>query len=122
RPLEGRQEPKKARSVVALSCVTCFGQGRRFSPPAAGPRKSIRWKFPSLSFQALLAFFRPLVRRSTDQHATTGTCEIGQREKYTRLAAMQAEMTPYGEFWGLNLSNNVASHFAVAKMLGKLLK
>ena len=29
-----------------------------------------------------LAFFRPLVRRSADQHATTGTCEIGQGGVY----------------------------------------
>jgi len=54
-----------------LSCVTRFGRGRRFSPPAAGPF------FRGRTLQRL-AFFRPLVRRSADQHATTGTCEIGQ--------------------------------------------
>jgi hypothetical protein len=31
RPLEGQRETKKAHPVVALSCVTCFGQGRRFA-------------------------------------------------------------------------------------------
>ena len=60
----GRDE--KARSVVALSRVPRLA-GFAGSPPAAGP------------FQAVN---RPLVRIPANRHTTTGTCEIGQDQKY----------------------------------------
>jgi hypothetical protein len=67
----GRDE--KARSVVALSRVPRLA-GFAGSPPAAGP---------------LWAVNRPLVRIPANQHTTTGTCEIGQNEKYAIRRALQ---------------------------------
>src|ERR1700704_6541142 len=60
----GRDE--KARSVVALSRVPRLA-GFAGSPPAAGPFAAVN---------------RPLVRIPANQHTTTGTCEIGQDERY----------------------------------------
>jgi uncharacterized protein YdaU (DUF1376 family) len=44
------------------------------SPPAAGPYSAVN---------------RPLVRIPANQHTTTGTCEIGQRQKYAIRPALQ---------------------------------
>src|SRR5580700_325156 len=69
RPLEGRQETKKARSVVASSRVHSWRTSVSRSPPTAGLGVG-----PSTP-----AAVRPLVRMPTDRHAATGTCELGER-------------------------------------------
>src|SRR5580700_3488059 len=69
RPLEGRQETKKARSVVASSRVHSWRTSVSRSPPTAG-----------LGVGSMTpAAVRPLVRMPTDRHAATGTCELGER-------------------------------------------
>jgi hypothetical protein len=67
----GRDE--KARSVVALSRVPRLA-GFAGSPPAA---------------DSFAAVNRPLVRIPANQHTTTGTCEIGQEERYAIRHALQ---------------------------------
>ena len=67
RPLEGRHETKKARSVVASSRVHPWRTSVSRSPPTAGL---------GVGLQAPAAV-RPLVRMPTDRHAATGTCELG---------------------------------------------
>ena len=86
-------ETKKARSVVALSCVTRFGRGRRF---ASGYWSVLQGSAISRCPQRL-AFIRPLVRRSADQHATTGTCEIGQALYISNAPPMQEKLMPPAE-------------------------
>ncbi len=93
-------ETKKARSVVALSCVTRFGRGRRF---ASGYWSVLQGSAISRCPQRL-AFFRPLVRRSADQHATTGTCEIGQALYRSIVPAMQEKPAPCGENFSASLN------------------
>src|SRR5918998_6370105 len=80
-------ETKKARSVVALSCVPRGVRGSPVSPPAAGrcsghepfgPGSLPRDFHPRERTLLSLAAVRPLVRMPTNRHAATGTCEIGQ--------------------------------------------
>src|SRR5580704_6609128 len=68
RPLEGRLETKKARSVVASSRVHSWRTSVSRSPPTAG--LGVGLEAP--------AAVRPLVRMPTDRHAATGTCELGR--------------------------------------------
>jgi hypothetical protein len=67
----GRDE--KAPSVVALSRVPRLA-GFAGSPPAADPFAAVN---------------RPLVRIPANQHTTTGTCEIGQEERYALRRPLQ---------------------------------
>ena len=85
----GQRETKKARSVVALSRVPWGEQGTPVFPPAAGQGSErgisagiIAIGVPTPIVPILSrAAVRPLVRMPTDQHATTGTCVIGQGGK-----------------------------------------
>src|SRR4051794_40670014 len=91
-------ETKKARSVVALSCVPRGERGSPVSPPAAGrcsgrgPSSepgSLPQGYPSPESEPLsLATVRPLVRMSTDQHAATGTCECWAGLRYVRFPSI----------------------------------
>src|SRR5215216_2743865 len=91
-------ETKKARSVVALSCVPRGERGSPVSPPAAGRCSgrgsssepgSLSQGYPSPESEPLsLATVRPLVRMSTDQHAATGTCEYWARVRYVRFPSI----------------------------------
>src|SRR3954471_6926607 len=91
-------ETKKARSVVALSCVPRGERGSPVSPPAAGRCSgrgsssepgSLPQGYPSPESEPLsLATVRPLVRMSTDQHAATGTCECWAGLRYVRFPSI----------------------------------
>src|SRR4051794_34557113 len=90
-------ETKKARSVVALSCVPRGERGSPVSPPAAGRCSgrgpfdpgSLPQGYPSPESEPLsLATVRPLVRMSTDQHAATGTCEYWAGLRYVRFPSI----------------------------------
>ena len=81
----GRDE--KARSVVALSRVPRLA-GFAGSPPAAGPYSAVN---------------RPLVRIPANQHTTTGTCEIGQRQKYAILPALQEKFSKKMQAWRMRI-------------------
>src|SRR3954454_7707971 len=93
RPLEGRRDQKSplrrcfelrppwraGYAGLASGYRSLFGT-RLLADPGSLPRG-----YPSPESEPLsLATVRPLVRMSTDRHAATGTCRIGQGGRYGR--------------------------------------
>ncbi len=100
----GRDE--KARSVVALSRVPRLA-GFAGSPPAAGPIQAVN---------------RPLVRIPADRHTTTGTCEIGQTQKYAICRALQEVFSKNAGLTGCEWLNLTDCKGAALSVIGRLSK
>ena len=122
-------ETKKARSVVALSCVPRGERGSPVSPPAAGRCSgrgsssepgSLPQGYPSPESEPLsLATVRPLVRMSTDQHAATGTCECWAGLRYVRFPSISRAFWRFPQpFCGERRSFRVGDRAAPPRRLG----